>query len=90
MKIKKSIMGEVYTFYIQLIPNTMKCNVRYFHSNEWIECDITNDLKHIIIPKGKEFKYDCNTKIVSKLRISKLLMLEILDYNSNHLKLQQY
>lgn len=79
MKIKKTINGEVYQFYFQLIPNERKTKVRYFQSDEWIICDLSEDFDHIIIPKDQLV---FNGKSVTKLKLNKSQKYDALDYNS--------
>jgi hypothetical protein len=79
MKIDKNINGDKYRFYVQAIPNKLAVNVKYFHTDEWIECNLTDDINWIILPENK-FKF--NGKSVSKLKLSKINKLHIMDYNN--------
>jgi len=52
MRVKKTIKGDVYNFYVQFVPNSMTASIRYFQSDEWIICQISKDFKHILIPEN--------------------------------------
>lgn len=79
MRINKMINGEIYTFYLQFIPNKMKAKIRFFHGKEWIICDISKDFKHIIIPDGK---ICFENKCIKTIKLSKERMFDAIDYNS--------
>lgn len=79
MKIKKTINGDEYTFYVQPIYGEMFVNVRYFHTDEWIKCNLSEDLKWIFLPNDK---FIFNNVNVNKLKINKYLRFDIMDYNN--------
>ena len=69
MRIEKTIKGEKYYFYIQLIPDTMTVNVRYFQTIEPVIGKISEDFKWIILPDGYMSPYISG---VGKVQIKKL------------------
>jgi hypothetical protein len=78
MRIGKTIKGELFHFYLQLIPNEKKAKVRYFRSDEWVICNLSEDYNYVLLPEGK-FKF--NDKDVTKLKLNKYQRLDALDYN---------
>ena len=83
MRIKKTINGDSYYFYVQFAPKECKAKVKYFCSDEWVICELSNDFNHIILPKGKFF---LNGKDAVKLKLNKQQKLDVLDYNPQSLK----
>jgi hypothetical protein len=79
MKAKKTIKGELYSFYFQLIPNGKKAKVRYFQGDEWTICDLSEDFGYILLP-SKKFVF--NDTEVKKLKLTKAQKHEAIDYNS--------
>ena len=67
MRIDKTINGEKYSFYVQFIPNEFSVNVRYFQSDEWTKCDVSKDMKNVILPKNM-FKF--NNKEIKTLKLN--------------------
>lgn len=47
MQIDKTISRELYYFYVHFIPKERKASVKYFHTNEWVICDITEDFNFV-------------------------------------------
>lgn len=83
MRIDKTINGEKFPFYCQLIPNTMTATVRYFQSDEPIIAKISDDFKWIILPNGYMSPHiDGIGKVeVEKLKLEKHYQREARDYN---------
>lgn len=84
MRVNKTIKGELYSFYVQFIFNQKTAKVRYFQSDFWTICNLSEDLNYILLPKG-QFIFD-NTE-VEKLKLNKRQRLEAIDYyeNNNHI-----
>jgi len=78
MRIVKTIKGDKYLFNLQFILNEKKAKVRYFQSNEWTICDLSDDFNYVLLPKGK-FRF--NDTNVDKLKLNKIQRLDALDYN---------
>ena len=78
MRIGKTIKGELFSFYLQLIPNEKKAKVRYFQSDDWTICDLSEDFSYVLLPKGKFRFYDTD---VEKLKLNKSQKLQAVDYN---------
>lgn len=78
MRIGKTIKGELFHFYLQFIVNEKKAKVRYFRSDDWVICDLSEDFNYVLLPKGK---YNFNGVEVEKLKLNKLQKLDALDYN---------
>jgi hypothetical protein len=79
MRIGKTIKGELYHFYVQFIPYEKKVKVRYFQSDEWTVCDLSDDFNYILLPEGK-FRF--NDTDVKKLKLNKTQRIHALDYNT--------
>lgn len=78
MRIGKTIKGELFHFYLQFIVNEKKAKVRYFLTEDWVICDLSEDFNYVLLPKGK---YNFNGVEVEKLKLNKLQKLDALDYN---------
>ena len=81
MKIDKTIKGERFRFYVDLVPNTMKAKVRRGVSSESVEGVIAEDFQRILLPSH----YDVNTfkgnAVVGFLKLSKAQRHEAMGYN---------
>lgn len=88
MRIDKVIKGEKTPFYIKLIPNTMTAEVRFFMDDSPVIGNITQDLKHIVLPDDFLSQYITGhgRVKVGKLKIDKKFKLDVIDYNENLLK----
>lgn len=78
MRIKKTIKGELFSFYLQFIPKEKKCKIRYFQSDDWVVCDLSDDFNYVLLPKGR---FNFNNTDVIKLKLSKSQKFDALDYN---------
>lgn len=78
MKITKNIKGERYDFYVQLVPNKQSALVKYFKSDIWTTCEISDDFNYIVLPEGF-FRFD-DTDVV-RLKFNKVQKIEALEYN---------
>jgi hypothetical protein len=78
MRIGKTVKGELYHFYLQFIPNERKAKVRYFQTDDWVICDLSEDFNYVLLPKGK-FKF--NDTDIEKLKLNKYQKWDALDYN---------
>lgn len=79
MRIQKTIKGELYNFYLQFIANEKKAKVRYFQSDEWIICDLSEDFVYVLLPKGK---FNLNGVDVEKLKLNKFQKNDAIEYNN--------
>lgn len=79
MRIQKTIKGELYNFYLQFIANEKKAKVRYFQSDEWIICDLSEDFGYVLLPKGK---FNLNGVDVEKLKLNKFQKNDAIEYNN--------
>lgn len=84
MRIDKTIKGEVITFYIKLIPNTMTAEVRMFGKTDIVIGKIDAELKYIHLPETYLSNHIDNFGRVKigKLKINKSLKNDIIDYNN--------
>ncbi len=82
MRIQKVIKGEIFHFYVYYQVNNMKANVRYFASDELVECEITTDFKFILLPENK-FQLNTWSGVVSptKLKLDKTNQFEAKSWN---------
>ena len=81
MKIDKTIKGERFRFYVDIVPNAMKAKVRKGVSDESVEGIISADFKQILLPehfKQNTFKGDAT---VGFLKLSRAQSYEAMDYN---------
>jgi hypothetical protein len=78
MRIGKTVKGELYHFNLQFIPNEKKAKVRYFQTDDWVICDLSEDFNYVLLPKGK-FKF--NDTDIEKLKLNKYQKWDALDYN---------
>lgn len=78
MRISKTIKGELYHFYAQFTGDK-KAKVRYFQTNEYIICDLSECFNYILLPKGK---FVFNNVNVEKLKLNKAQRFEALDFNN--------
>lgn len=81
MRVTKSIKGDIYKFHVQFIPHERKAKVRYFKSDSWTICELSDDFNHIILPDNKFIFNDTN---VEKLKLNKVQRIEALEYNNLH------
>lgn len=79
MKIEKTIKGEKYLFYFQIIRNEMKAKVRLFHGDEWIISNISEDFKYILLPKNK---FEIDDVKVERLKLNKHQSETVKEYNN--------
>ena len=88
MRIDKTVKGEKIPYYVELIPNSMKANVRYFQSDEKMICDISKNFKYIILPEDYETPYLSGVgKVkIDKLTLSSRQQIEVMEYNENYVK----
>lgn len=83
MKINKVIHGFKYVFYVNLIPNSMTANVRYFANDVETECKITDDFKYVILPDSMVvYITGIGNVPVKKLKFAKYQQAEIKDVNN--------
>lgn len=82
MRVSKIIKGEKYTFYSQFILNEKKTKVRYFQTDEWVICDISEDFNFILLPKNK---FIFNGVEVKKLKLNKRDRFEAMEHNGINL-----
>jgi hypothetical protein len=78
MRIGKTVKGELYHFYLQFIPNEKKAKVRYFQTDDWVICDLSEDFNYVLLPKGK---FNFNDTDIEKLKLNKYQKWDALDYN---------
>lgn len=77
LKIKKNVLGEEYSFFITIHPDTFKCSYTlHFKSGEPLGATVTEDFGHIVLDEPIELDGYINglnppTKIVSKIKIPK-------------------
>ncbi len=83
MKIKKTIKGEVFTFYVEFIPNTMEGRVRLSRSDEWEKCLITDDFKWLILDNFySPYISGVGRVLVKKLKLNKNISNDAKYYNN--------
>lgn len=85
MKIKKTIKGEKITFWVNFIPNTMTAEVKFLMSDDVVIGKISEDFNYIILPEDYLTPYiiDHGSIPVGKLKISKRMRYDVIDYNTN-------
>lgn len=77
LKIKKNVLGEEYSFFITLQPNTFECSYTlHFKSGEPLGARITDNFEHIILNEpilltGYKNGLNPPTKLISKIKIPK-------------------
>lgn len=78
MRVYKTVNKEVFIFYVHFIPGERKAKVRYFQADENTICDISEDFKYVIIPKGLYVK---NGKEIQKLKLSRDGQIDAKEYS---------
>jgi len=77
IRIKKNVLGEEYSFFITVQPNTFKCSYTiHFKSGNPLGATITEDFGHIVLDEPIKLDGYINglnppTKMVSKIKIPK-------------------
>ena len=77
MRIDKTISGELYYLYVHFIPKERKASVKYFHTDEWVICDITEDFNFVILPNNH---FKVNETFIKRLKLNKVQRLDAIDY----------
>jgi hypothetical protein len=78
MRIHKTVNKEVFIFYVHFILGERKAKVRYFQADENVICDISEDFKYVILPKGMYIK---NGKEVKRLKLCRAEQVEAKEYS---------
>lgn len=73
MRIDKTIKGEKFSYYVQFVHEQMIANVRYFQTDEWVSCKISDDFEYILLPDSFLSPYISNVGYVpvGRLKLSK-------------------
>jgi uncharacterized pyridoxamine 5'-phosphate oxidase family protein len=79
MRIGKTIKGELYQFYLQFISKEKKASIRYFMSDDWTICELSEDYNYVLLSEGK---FNFNGIDIKKLKLNKSQRLDAIDYNS--------
>jgi len=78
MRVKKTIKGYLYNFYVQFIPREKKAEVRYFRSDAWTICELSEDFNYILLPQDK---FIFNGVSLKKLKLNRAQSFEAKEYN---------
>ena len=83
MRIDKTIKGEKFCFYFKFLPDNMTAKVRYFGSNNYYDCKISEDFKYIILPDNFPPIYidGVGETTVKKLKLNKRMQEDAKFYN---------
>lgn len=87
MKIDKLVKGFKFRYHVDIIPNAMECDVRFFKSDEPTTCKITEDFKYVLLPDSiTVYITDIGKVPVGKLKLNKRQQFEAKEYNEKYLK----
>lgn len=83
MKIDKIIHGFTFRYSVSLLPNSMKCKVRFLSTEDEVIGDISSDFQHIVLPDDylSPFITDYGRVKVGKLKMNKRQQSDARDYN---------